>query len=85
MPTLALRLIFLIVFIVELTGQGRVEFVAKEALPLLSFLVEPATSIRYDSVPHPDIITVNKTETQSKTNSKNIYLNIVRQIMQDAT
>lgn len=82
--TLALRLIFLI-FRVELTGQGRVEFVAKEALPLLSFLVELATSIRYDSVPHPDMITVIKTETiktqiqkclseHCKTNNARLYL-----------
>lgn len=82
-PTLALRLIFLVFFIVELTGQGRVEFVAKEALPLLSFLVELATSIRYDSVPHPDMTTVIK--TTSKPKSKNVYLNIVRHIMQYST
>lgn len=54
------------VFIVDLTGHGRVEFVAKEALPLLSLLVKLATSIRYNSVPHSDMITVIKTETQSK-------------------
>lgn len=36
-----------------LTGQGGVEFVAKEALPLLSSLIELPTSFRYNPVPQP--------------------------------
>ncbi len=37
-----------------LTGQGRVQFVAKEALPLLPSLVELPTSIRHNAIPQPE-------------------------------
>lgn len=37
-----------------LTGQGRVKFVSKKALPLFSSLIELPTSVRYNSVPQPE-------------------------------
>lgn len=37
---------------------------AKEALPLLSFPVELAASIGHDSIPHPGMINMIKTQTQ---------------------
>lgn len=37
-----------------LTGQGRVQFVAKEALPLLSSLIELPASFRHNPVPQPE-------------------------------
>jgi len=36
-----------------LTGQGRVQFVPKEALPLLSSLIELPASVGYNPVPQP--------------------------------
>lgn len=37
-----------------LTGQGRVQSVAKEALPLFSSPIELPTSIRHSPIPQPE-------------------------------
>lgn len=73
------------VFLLALIGQRRVEFLAKKTLPFFTFLVELVASIRYESIPHPDMTTNINTEMQSKPKFKNICLNIVRQKMQGST